>query len=257
MRPWGGGVGRTRGRVAAYPRRSSSLPREPAVQLAVGAFVDASHPGTWMARSEGDESPDKRLLLAACELEHERERALRRRSVARWQIELGAASELGLVWAEPFARPKRRQRDAMLLEMLAGCGSDGARPTGETAEGFAPDCFVETDRDPALGCGWAHLAFAVRRAHLLGEPLELRCARWLRSLLLVDRRHRCRHADLEQLRCQAIHSLGNALGLLVVQRIDGRERMLGTFQLTLQLLERVIGRVGHDPKVLRWADGAA
>jgi hypothetical protein len=122
------------------------------VELAVGALVDASHAGAWMARSEGEEGPGEPLLLVAGELEDECERSLRWRSIARGQVELRAASQLGSVGAEFLAGPERREHDAMILEVLASCGGHGERTASEAADCLAPDCVVEANRYPVLGC---------------------------------------------------------------------------------------------------------
>src|SRR4051812_19116693 len=66
--------------------------REPAVQLPVGAFVDAAHAGPRVAEAECSERPQELGIGPTGEPEDKCVRPLRRGSIADWQVELGAAS---------------------------------------------------------------------------------------------------------------------------------------------------------------------
>lgn len=73
------------------------------MQLSVGAFVDASNSGGWVAVTEGDEHPDQFGARVAGELQDEREGPLRCGCVDEGEVQLRAARELCRVWTPRLA----------------------------------------------------------------------------------------------------------------------------------------------------------
>ena len=72
------------------------------------ALVGAAYAGAWVTVSERDEQPHERLVLRiAGQLKHKREGPLGWGLVGDWQIQLGAAGELGAVRTERLAGQHR------------------------------------------------------------------------------------------------------------------------------------------------------
>ena len=112
----------------------------------MGALVGAAYAGAWVTVSERDEQPHERLVLRiAGQLKHKRERSLRWRLVGDWQLQLGAAGELGAVGSERLAGEQRGERHVIALYLRACAGRDLKRSAGEAADRLAPDVLVKAD----------------------------------------------------------------------------------------------------------------
>ncbi len=72
--------------------------------MSVGALVDASYAGGWVAVPEGDEDPDESAAGVARELQHERKWSLRWGCVEEGQVQLRAPGEFRRVGLRRLAR---------------------------------------------------------------------------------------------------------------------------------------------------------
>lgn len=185
------------------------------MELAVGPLVDAADARRGVAMPERDEHPYQQVVLrAAGELKDERKRALRRGPVGDRQVQLGAAAQLAAIASERLARQQLAERHARAFKPHAGTGRDLQRMAGEPAYRLAPDLFVKAHRSAVT---LATSAFAVGRAHLLDQRLEVVRVGRHGPEPLVRRGDRRRRAELKKLRGEAVHALRHALCLPIGQ----------------------------------------
>lgn len=70
----------------------------------------------------------------------------------------------------------------------------------------------------------------------------------------VDRRRR---SYGEQLGGEAVHALGDAIGLLIAERAQTRQHALGPVELVLESLDRAVRRSAHEIKISTGLDDAS
>jgi hypothetical protein len=167
------------------------------MQLAMRSLVDTPNAGSWMAMTEGDEDPRECPVRCPSEPQDERHWSLRRRAIAKREIQLGATGELGPVRPDGLACAHVGECDTAPLGSAACARRDLQRLAGEPAYRLLPDCLIEARSEPARGR--RHSAFAVRRAHLVRKRRELLVCRGNYAKSLIDPVHRWRRTQLQQL----------------------------------------------------------
>lgn len=206
-------------------------------------LIDGAHTRPRMARPKRDEDPDELALLVTREFHDHAERPLRRSALTERQIDLRATSKASAIGPMGLTRTRICQRQAVELEALPGAAGDLKRPTSKPSYRLVPDTLIKPDGQATTAGGARHAsAFAVRRPQLAHERREVLVASGRRAEPRVHDIPRFGRRDLQQLRRQALHALGDPLGLLHTQRSDRRHRPLDVLKLLLKLAYGVLGR---------------